>query len=209
MPKVDAYDRHADRYEAWFDGNATAYRSELRAVSLMLPGSGAGIEIGVGTGRFAFPLGIPVGVEPSKSMGKIARAKGVAVVGGVGEALPFGDLLYDFALMVTILCFLDDVEKSFLEAYRILKPGGCLVVGFIDRDSPLGRTYEERKGESLFYGNADFLSAAEVARYLEDTGFRSLAFSQTIFDDPGGMDGLDPVRKGHGEGCFVVVRADK
>jgi hypothetical protein len=44
---------------------------------------------------------------------------------------------------------------------------------------------------------------------LTRAGLRTLAFRQTIFGDPGAMTGMDPVREGYGEGCFVVVRADK
>jgi hypothetical protein len=52
----------------------------------MLPEGGTGIEIGVGTGRFAAPLGIKVGVEPARAMGEIARReRGIEVVAGVLE----------------------------------------------------------------------------------------------------------------------------
>lgn len=37
----------------------------------LLPMHGSGIEIGVGTGRFALPLGIKQGIEPSRSMTEI------------------------------------------------------------------------------------------------------------------------------------------
>jgi len=43
----------------------------------MLPEGGTGIEIGVGTGRFASQLGIKLGLEPSKSMASLARQRGM------------------------------------------------------------------------------------------------------------------------------------
>jgi len=67
------------------------YLSELEAVRSMLPVDGTGIEIGVGTGRFAAPLGIKLGLEPSKSMASLARQRGIEVVEGEAEALPFED----------------------------------------------------------------------------------------------------------------------
>jgi SAM-dependent methyltransferase len=209
MAKIGAYEEHAGEYDGWFAENRFAYESELQAVRMLLPRSGAGVEIGVGTGRFAGKLGIRFGVEPSKSMRTIARDRGILVVGGSAEALPFRDGRFDFAVMVTVLCFLDDPDAAMREACRVLTPSGSLVVAFIDRDSPLGKKYNARKDESVYYRQATFHSAGEVTELLSRAGFRTLAFRQTIFGDPGAMTGMDSVREGFGEGCFVVVRADK
>ena len=207
--KIEPYEQHAGEYDEWFSKNRFAYESELEAVRMLLPREGTGVEIGVGTGRFAGELGITLGVEPSLSMGNVARKRGIAVIRGIAEALPFRDARFDFALMVTVLCFFDDAGGALREAHRVIAPTGSLVLAFIDRDSPVGRMYEQRKGDSLFYRNATFYSAPEVATLLRNAGFRALAFRQTIFQEPGGMGRTDPVRGGHGDGCFVVVRGDK
>lgn len=208
MAKIGSFEENAGKYDGWFDGNRFAYESELRAVGMLLPRPGAGVEIGVGTGRFAGRLGIRFGVEPSEAMRTIARALGITLVGGTAEALPFRDGRFDFAVMVTVLCFFDDPDAALREAHRVLKPSGSLVIGFIDRDSPLGKKYDARKTESVYYRQATFYSAGEVAAMLKRAGFRTLDFRQTIFGDPDGMAGMDPVREGSGEGCFAVVRAD-
>jgi len=78
------------------------------------------------------PLGIKLGIEASSQMRKIANKRGVEVIDGVAEELPFIDEQFDFALMVTTICFLDDIETAFKEAYRILKPDGKFIIGFID-----------------------------------------------------------------------------
>jgi SAM-dependent methyltransferase len=207
MPGTGPFDRYVKEYESWFEKNRFAYESELEAVRLMIPGSGKGLEIGVGTGKFAVPLGITLGLEPSRCMGEIARQRGVSVLGGVAEALPVADGRFDFILMVTVLCFLNDVGKSLREIHRVLRPGGSIVIAFIDRESPLGREYEESKEDSRFYQDAYFLSAEEVASHLEAAGFVDLEFIQTIFRSHKEMNDIEPVREGHGEGVFVVVRA--
>lgn len=66
-----------------------------------------------------------------------AQQRGITVLEGVSEALPFPDKTFDAALMVTTLCFTEDPKQALQEAYWVLQPGGYLVVGFIDRTSAL------------------------------------------------------------------------
>jgi len=207
--KTEVFDRYAEGYDAWFEKNPIVYESELRAVAGMLPKHGKGMEIGVGTGRFAAPLGIKIGIEPSRAMGAIARRRGIQVVRGVAESLPVADAAFDFAIMVTTLCFLDDVESSLCQAYRVLKERGVLILGFIDRESRLGRRYLRRKADSLFYREARFYSYDEVARLMENAGFIELVCAQTGFQEMHRMQAPEPARPGHGEGLFVVLRGTK
>jgi SAM-dependent methyltransferase len=209
MPKIGPFEEYADRYEEWFERNRFAYQSELQAVKSLLPSRGIGIEIGVGTGRFAAPLGIQIGIEPSTAMAMVARERGTQVVQAVAEALPFMDGTFDFALMVTTLCFLDDVEVSFQEAHRVLRCGGSLVVGFIDPQSHLGQVYQQRKNESPFYREAQFYSVQEVVSSMENAGFAEFASVQTICDDFEGLRNPEPIRPGSGEGSFVVLKGTK
>ena len=115
MAKTRPFDEHPGRYERWFEDNWYVYRSELKAIESVFPASGRGVEIGIGSGRFAEPLGITEGVEPSQSMRRLAAGRGLAVTDGVAEALPLEDGSYDFALMVTTICFVDDPRAAFGE----------------------------------------------------------------------------------------------
>ena len=209
MAKIEPFEEHTTLYENWFTKHRFAYESELQAVRQHLPQCRNSIEIGVGSGRFAGPLGIKFGIESSARMGEIAQKRGINVVGGVAEAIPFGNSIFDFALMVTTICFVDDLEASFREAYRILKSGAYLVIGFIDRESPIGQSYERYKKNSVFYRAATFYSVEEVVSVLEKTGFKDLTFSQTIFKDLSDIDKVEPVKPGYGEGSFVVIKAMK
>ena len=209
MSGVNAFDRNVDHYEQWFVDNPLAYVSELRAVRELLPAGGTGIEIGIGTGRFAAPLGIKKGVEPSQAMVELAKKKGIEVVPGVAERLPFRDGEFDFCLMVTTVCFLDDMDLAFQEARRVLKPAGAFVIGFVDRDSPLGKEYQNRKDKSAFYKEATFFSMAEIIEHLEKAGFGGFELRQTLFKPLAEMEEVEPVKEGHGRGSFVVVRGVK
>ena len=205
MAKTAPFDTHPDRYDTWFDHNEAAFESELQALGMLLPENGRGLEIGVGTGRFVASLSIHHGVDPSSEMRKRARERGIRVKNGVAEALPYPDGYFDKALMTTTLCYLDDPAEAFPEAYRVLRPGGAFVIGFIDRDHPLGHRYA--RSESAFYEDASFHSAPEVMDLLERAGFETISVRQTLFtDDPGALEAPDPAREGFGEGGFVAMR---
>jgi SAM-dependent methyltransferase len=209
MPGVNEFDKNVDQYEQWFVDNPLAYVSELRAVRELVPTNSNGIEIGLGTGRFAAPLGITRGIEPSRSMAELARKKGIEVVAGVAEHLPFMDNEFGFVLMVTTVCFLDDMDMALREVRRVLKPGGALVIGFVDRDSPLGKDYQARKDTSAFYQHATFYTTKDIAAALEKAGFGAFEYRQTLFQPLETMAEVEPVKEGYGQGSFVVVRAEK
>ena len=126
MKKFDPFESFAQEYDEWFDKNRFVYESELNAVKELLPISKNGIEVGVGSGRFAAPFNIKVGVDPSKEMAVIAQKRGIKVIEGVAESLPFLDSQFDFVLMADTIYLLEDIKKSFKEAYRVLNPMAIL-----------------------------------------------------------------------------------
>ncbi len=210
MAKIEPFERFTQRYEEWFEKHRLVYQSELKAVDMLLPENREGcVEIGVGTGRFAAPLGIKYGVEPSKKMAEIARKRGITVYEGVAEDLPFENESFDCVLFVTTVCFVDDSEKALKEAYRVLKKGGYIVIGFIDKKSPLGEYYQSIKDKNPFYREAKFVSTDELVEVMKKIGFRDFRFVQTVFHRLDEIKEIEPVKEGYGEGSFVVVRARK
>ena len=181
----------------------------MRAVKALLPESDRGLEVGVGTGRFAKPLGIKTGLEPSVRMREIARRRGIKVLAGVAENLPFGDGEFDLVLMVTTVCFLDDIHQAFQEAHRVLANDGFFIAGIVDRNSPIGQQYLKHQNESVFYKLATFFSVDEVVKIMRQSGFIDFRFRQTIFRSLSVTDDKEPVKLGYGEGSFVVVRGRK
>jgi SAM-dependent methyltransferase len=206
-PKTGPFVQHHRRYEEWFERHGPAYASELLAVRALLPWEGQGLEIGVGTGRFAGPLGVKFGIDPAGEMLRYARARGVNGARAVAEALPFADAVFDYALVVTTICFVDDAPAMLREIARVLRPGGKLFIGLIDRDSALGRDYVAHQAENVFYRAATFYSAAEVEALLKDTGFSDLVWVQTLSAPLTEIHEIEPIRTGTGQGAFLVVRA--
>ncbi len=209
MPKTQPFDEHLEQYEAWFDEHGPVYESELQAMRTLLPRAEKSVEIGVGSGLFAAPLGIRFGIEPSAKMRRLAKQRGVKVIAGAAEHLPLRTATFDVASMVTTICFVDDVPASLREVERILKPGGAFLLGFVDRTSRLGQLYEAHKAENVFYRLATFYSTDELLQHLTQAGFGGFRIVQTVFGLLHEITEPEPVKEGHGEGAFVVIRALK
>jgi ubiquinone/menaquinone biosynthesis C-methylase UbiE len=154
-------------------------------------------------------LGIFLGIEPSEDMRNIASGRGVNIIDGSAESLPINDAAYDYALLVTTVCFLDSLELAFREASRILKKDGYIIIGLIDKDSVLGKQYEEKKSESKFYKDAIFHGVDEIRETLKKVGFNNFKYVQAVL--PGDIDNYSgtAIKQGYGEGSFVVLRAQK
>ncbi|WP_126453316.1 class I SAM-dependent methyltransferase [Sulfuriflexus mobilis] len=206
---TNPFDSHAREYDEWFDTHALEYNAELEAIRTLLPDKGEGIEIGVGTGRFAGPLTISTGIEPSEAMRRLAQGRGINIIAGTAESLPVTDKTYDYALLVTTVCFLASLQSAFTEVYRILREGGFIIIGLIDRDSVLGRHYEKNKASSVFYKDATFHTVDEIIHGLEQSGFHHFDFAQALLPGDSHKNTAAVVKTGYGEGSFVVLRAQK
>jgi ubiquinone/menaquinone biosynthesis C-methylase UbiE len=201
------FDKYYRKYDAWYDKNEFAYFSELKAIRKVLPKKGKGLEIGVGTGRFAQVLGIESGIDPSKNMIEIARKRGINVKLGYGERLPFKNATFDYAAVIITICFTKNPEKVLKEAYRVLKKKGKIIIGIVDKDSFLGKFYQKKK--SAFYKKAVFFSVKELTELLKTAGFFKFSYYQTLYKLPGEIKLVQKPQKGFGKGGFVVIAAKK
>lgn len=207
MEEVNAFNRAAGDYDKWFDEHANWFLSEVAALKLAVPKTGRGLEIGVGTGKFARELGVETGVEPSENMAALAIKRGIRVVPGYAEDLPFPDTSFDYAIMITVDCFLQNVSKAFEEAWRILKPGGSVIIGMIDESSPLGKKYQKLKRNNPFYKSANFHEVDELKILLEKAGFHNFSFWQSLINTKAEV--FETPLEGYVKGGFVVIKAQK
>ncbi len=144
--KVDEmFDTSAEHYDWICDvmsfGSGRWYRNDvLRRVAKLKPGMKL-IDVGAGTGvvsllaqKHVGDSGLVVAVDPSKGMLGEAVKNGVKRASlGMGEALPFASNTFDVLTMGFALRHVADLNATFAEYLRVLKPGGKVVILEITR----------------------------------------------------------------------------
>jgi len=203
----------APEYDAWFDEKGKLiFEIEVRAFQKILPDlPKPWLEVGAGSGRFAQALGIDTGLEPSIEMVKIARRRGINTFWSRGEQQVFEEALFGTVFLITTLCFLESPLEVLKEAYRILQPGGKVVLGLILKDSPWGQHYQQEKMEGhRIYKHATFYQCNEVARLTIQAGFMGERIISALFQKPGEVKHMEEPREGYyREAGFVIVVAEK
>lgn len=128
---------------------------------------------------------------------------------GVAEYLPFKRQSFDLVLIVAALSLFKDPVKALCEAAGVLKPGGQIIMGILDRDSLHVDFYESRKKEGRFSSEAKFFSTSEVSGWLADIEFEEIKVCQTLYMQPEKIEHVELPQKGSGTGSFAVISARK
>ncbi len=198
-------------YDHWYEEHPVTARNELLVVGEALSGAPEPcVEVGVGTGWFASRLGCLLGVDPSLSMLRIARARGVEAVAGRGEALPLASSRLGTVLMVVTICFVDDPWRVVAEASRALVGGGRLVVCIVPRDSPWGRYYVSLASRGHpFYSHARFYTVGEVDEFARRAGLRRRRVLATLSYPPGAPERYEDPRPYTGSEGFACIEYSK
>ncbi|MCK5057105.1 MAG: class I SAM-dependent methyltransferase [Candidatus Aminicenantes bacterium] len=207
MNNENVFEESAEEYDRWYEDHLFLYRAELAALKNAIPSGRAGLEVGVGSGRFAAMLNVYCGIEPAESMARLAQARGIEIIRGYAEKLPFSPGTFDFLLFVTTVCFLAEPLIAFREAHRVLKEKGKIIIGFIDQNSEMGKSYQKKRESNKFYKNAHLLGVDEMTGLLDRARFRDFKFFQTLINPS--ITRIEIPQKGYGKGSFVVVQGVK
>jgi SAM-dependent methyltransferase len=132
------------------------------------------LELGVGPGRYAtllLALGYDVvGVDPIEypEWEAIRQRWPVALMSGVrAEALPFEDQSFDHVACMGALMYFDDPVLSLKQIWRVLKPGGHLIVRTQNRSN----LYSVSTGKPLDPAAHNFYTEQELTKLLKAQGF--------------------------------------
>lgn len=90
------------------------------------------LEVGPGKGELAERIAREldaevVAVDQSERMVELTRARGIEVIVGDVQELPFADASFDAAVAAWMLYHVPDVDRAIAELHRVLRPGGRLV----------------------------------------------------------------------------------
>jgi len=194
------FDGRADSYDAWyrtFAGRLIDAIEKETVFACLQPQAGMSVlDIGCGTGNYSLALarlGLRVtGIDISSDM--LARARAGASAAGLeidfiaGDArkLPFPDHSFAAVISVTALEFIPDPAAALMEAYRVLQPGGRLVVGVLARDGAWGRYYRAKAGcdpRSVFH-YARFYTPRQLKEIMpgKNVSLRPVLFIPPDFD---------------------------
>ncbi len=159
---------NAAEYDSWYERHPDFFRAELEALRpLVIRYPEPGLEIGVGTGRFAAELGIGHGIDPDEQMLELAKKRGIKTERGYGEALPYRSESFGKVLIITAFPFFSAPEKVAKEVHRVLIPGGGLIIGMLPRNGYFGRKYMAAGKEGdIRFKNAHFYTPAEILALL-------------------------------------------
>ncbi len=152
------FQRHAAEWDAIRSLHIPETEVE-RAIHKLLPKRHVAdlLDIGTGTGRMlqlcASNVERAVGVDTSREMLAVARAnldgpkyRNCTLRRAPAENLPFADASFDVVLSHMVLHFLADPERAIIEAARVLRPRGRLIlVDFAPHDATvLGADHAHR-----------------------------------------------------------------
>ncbi|HXF63651.1 MAG TPA: class I SAM-dependent methyltransferase [Caldilineaceae bacterium] len=156
-----------------------------------------------------------------------AEREGLAirtVQGDMADLSAFEDASFDLIVHPVSNVFVPDVRPVWREAFRVLRPGGALLAGFMNPtyfifDMALADEGVLRVRHKLPYSDLTSLTPAERQRYLDD--LQPLEFSHTLEDQIGGQidagfliagfyeDGWEGVTLSDYMPIFIATRAIK
>jgi SAM-dependent methyltransferase len=172
-----SFDRAAPFYDRTrgLPAEATAQITQLLADELT--DRGRCLEIGVGTGRIAWPLyeaGLPMtGIDLSRPMmSVIVKKAGGRVPFPLAQTdattLPFPDHRFGAAIASHVFHLMSDWRRALTEVTRVVRPGGLLLSsgGGRDREGTLAEVRAEF--QACLGADAAHIGAAHGSRDLED-----------------------------------------
>lgn len=171
MPLLDHFGLLAPLYEAFIKPKPPEMLSRL----LELPVSGALLDAGGGTGRvsqyFQEEAGVISIVDLScKMLREASKKEGLNPVCSHTETLPFPSEYFERIIMVDALHHVCDQEVTARELWRVLKPGGKLVI-----EEPDVRRMAVKMialGEKILMMRSHFLSPVDIQTLFNDLDAR-------------------------------------
>jgi ubiquinone/menaquinone biosynthesis C-methylase UbiE len=203
------FHERAEEYDSWFD-NSLLFAIEKAAIqTLNISFCQPALEVGVGPGRFAEALQIPLGIDPAMAPLLLAEKRGICTCQAIAEEMPFATSSLGAIFLLFTLCFLKSPTRFLQECARTLRHDAPLVIGFVPADSAWGRNLRQKKEHRHpFYQSARFSTIAQVQQLLTGHGFHICKSASTLYQTPGKLVECEQAKLGLDEQAgFVVIVA--
>lgn len=221
---TEIFDDWPEKYDEWFETPmgelVRAYESGL-LLEMLRPETGEGIlDAGCGTGVFTRDLlasgasvtGLDLSLPMLRRAGRKAALRPFCMVQGDLRHLPFGENVFDKAVSVTAIEFIEDGKGAVRELFRVTRPGGRIVVASLNGLSPwaIRRKAAAGEGHPLFR-HARFRSPEEMAALAPVPCVIKTAIHFLKHDDPQRAPTVEEngQAKGLDTGAFLVVQWEK
>ena len=189
---VKVFDSVVDYYDSWYEQPMGRYvlDAEVRALDLLLPRRGLGLDVGCGTGVFPKALMKAssdrriICSDPSMGMLRRARERGVESVACTMGRAPFRRV-FDFAYAVTVIEFLENPVEELAALRHVLKDRAAAVFMTINKESSWGRLYRKlaEEGEPVL-SLAKLYSIKDVETLLAKAGYEVVEMLGTLDTPP-------------------------
>jgi ubiquinone/menaquinone biosynthesis C-methylase UbiE len=176
MGKEMGSNRHFEWLAPWYDRLLGKKDPDRLKRLVRIPAGGRLLDAGGGTGRIGELLrpanGLVVVADVSLGMLQQAQQKnGLSVLGAASEALPFPDGSFDAVVMVDALHHVANQGRTAAELYRVVRPGGMVVIEEPDYRRPAGKIVALL--EKLAFMRSRFLTPQEIAALFRLPGARA------------------------------------
>ncbi|MFM9413071.1 class I SAM-dependent methyltransferase [Peptococcus simiae] len=183
-------------YDAWYEtplGRFVDARETECALSILPLDLGKSLlDAGCGTGRFTLKMSLlghaMTGIDLSPEMLEIAKHK--LKFAGLAPRfhemditnMDFADNSFDGLVSMALFEFVHEAEKALEECFRVVRPGGYVMIGTITGNSSWGEEYKTHmpREDSVFH-QAAFKTMEEMKQLFPDY---LLAAKESVFIPP-------------------------
>ncbi len=198
------YSYEEANYGAVTKGRLDFFRKRARYLASHLGGESTHLrflDIGASSGymvQAALELGMKAeGVEPGMSGISAAQERGITLIQGTAELLPFADNYFDIVHSHHVFEHVADPMVSAKEAFRVLKPGGVILIEVPNqfdnirfwRDKIFNRIHQ-RKRDIRSIHHLSFFSRKAMRDLMRKAGFKEIVVTTKYTIKPTGLRAL-------------------